>query len=68
LADEKAFIQLKHVTKRFGKLLVLSNLSLDIERGKCLTVIGASGTGKRSCPPHRRALRPLGKRVSTQRG
>jgi phospholipid/cholesterol/gamma-HCH transport system ATP-binding protein len=46
LADQKAFIQLKHVTKRFGKLLVLSDLSLDIERGKCLVVIGASGTGK----------------------
>jgi phospholipid/cholesterol/gamma-HCH transport system ATP-binding protein len=44
--DNRAFIQLKYVTKRFGKLLVLSNLSLDIERGKCLTVIGASGTGK----------------------
>jgi phospholipid/cholesterol/gamma-HCH transport system ATP-binding protein len=41
-----AFIQLRHVTKRFGKLLVLSDLSLDIEKGKCLVVIGASGTGK----------------------
>ena len=43
---DNPFIQLKHVTKRFGKLLVLSDLSLDIERGKCLVVIGASGTGK----------------------
>src|SRR5215470_2116632 len=41
-----ALIQLKHVTKRFGKLVVLNDLSLDIERGKCLVVIGASGTGK----------------------
>jgi len=39
-------IQLRHVSKRFGKLIVLSDLSLDIARGQCLVVIGASGTGK----------------------
>jgi phospholipid/cholesterol/gamma-HCH transport system ATP-binding protein len=43
---DKPLIQLKHVTKRFGKLLVLNDLSLDIEAGKCIVVIGASGTGK----------------------
>src|SRR5215213_1646422 len=41
-----SFIELKNVTKRFGKLLVLNNLTLSIETGKCLVVIGASGTGK----------------------
>jgi phospholipid/cholesterol/gamma-HCH transport system ATP-binding protein len=41
-----AFIELRHVTKRFGHLVVLNNLSLQIEKGKCLVVIGASGTGK----------------------
>ena len=41
-----ALIELKNITKRFGRLLVLNNLTLSIETGKCLTVIGASGTGK----------------------
>ena len=41
-----SFIELKNVSKRFGRLVVLHDLSLSIERGKCLVVIGASGTGK----------------------
>ena len=41
-----SFIELRHVSKRFGKLVVLSDLSLSVEKGKCLVVIGASGTGK----------------------
>src|SRR5437667_987565 len=41
-----SLIELKNITKRFGKLLVLNNLSLSIESGKCIVVIGASGTGK----------------------
>jgi phospholipid/cholesterol/gamma-HCH transport system ATP-binding protein len=41
-----SLIQLKHVYKRFGNLVVLHDLSLDIHAGQCLTVIGASGTGK----------------------
>ena len=41
-----SFIELKNVSKRFGSLIVLHNLSLSIEQGKCLVVIGASGTGK----------------------
>lgn len=39
-------IELKHVSKRFGRLIVLDDFSLKIEPGKCLVVIGASGTGK----------------------
>jgi phospholipid/cholesterol/gamma-HCH transport system ATP-binding protein len=42
----ETLIQLRHVTKRFGKLLVLNDLSLDIYKGESLVVIGASGTGK----------------------
>ena len=39
-------IQLKNVHKRFGPLVVLDGVTLDVEMGKCLVVIGASGTGK----------------------
>src|SRR6476661_9969922 len=39
-------IQLNHVSKAFGRLVVLDDLTLSIERGQSLVVIGASGTGK----------------------
>jgi len=41
-----ALIELKHLSKRFGHLEVLRDVSLSIEEGKCIVVIGASGTGK----------------------
>jgi len=39
-------IQLKNVSKRFGRLVVLDRLNLSIEAGESIVVIGASGTGK----------------------
>src|SRR5687768_239121 len=41
-----AFIELRKVSKRFGSLVVLNELTLMIEKGQSLVVIGASGTGK----------------------
>src|SRR6478736_2320215 len=41
-----SLIELRHVSKRFGHLEVLRDVSLSIEEGKCIVVIGASGTGK----------------------
>ena len=39
-------LELKNLHKSFGKLTVLSGVSLDIEQGKTLVVVGPSGTGK----------------------
>lgn len=39
-------IELRNVHKRFGRLVVLNGVSLAVEEGKSLVVIGASGTGK----------------------
>jgi phospholipid/cholesterol/gamma-HCH transport system ATP-binding protein len=39
-------IELKRVSKSFGRLVVLDGLDLSIESGQSLVVIGASGTGK----------------------
>lgn len=39
-------IRLVDVTKRFGKRLVLDNVSLEIKRGETLVIIGQSGIGK----------------------
>ena len=44
--EPQPLIELRDVSKRFGRLVVLDHLSLKIEAGKCLVVIGASGTGK----------------------
>jgi phospholipid/cholesterol/gamma-HCH transport system ATP-binding protein len=41
-----SLINLRHLSKRFGSLVVLRDVSLAIEEGKCVVVIGASGTGK----------------------
>ena len=41
-----ALIELKHLHKSFGRLVVLRDVSLSIQPGHVLVVIGASGTGK----------------------
>jgi phospholipid/cholesterol/gamma-HCH transport system ATP-binding protein len=39
-------IELRKVSKRFGRLIVLRDLSLAIEAGQSIVIIGASGSGK----------------------
>ncbi|MES1990160.1 MAG: ATP-binding cassette domain-containing protein [Pseudomonadota bacterium] len=39
-------IELRNVSKRFGSKVVLDNLSLTVQSGKSLIVIGGSGSGK----------------------
>jgi phospholipid/cholesterol/gamma-HCH transport system ATP-binding protein len=46
VGTKKTIIEFRNVHKRFGQLVVLNGVSLHIERGKCLVIIGASGTGK----------------------
>jgi phospholipid/cholesterol/gamma-HCH transport system ATP-binding protein len=41
-----SWIELKNVSKRFGRLIVLRHLDLNIEKGESIVIIGASGTGK----------------------
>ncbi|MDE2447180.1 MAG: ATP-binding cassette domain-containing protein [Alphaproteobacteria bacterium] len=41
-----AYIELRDVRKSFGDKQVLNGVSLTVERGKSLVVIGGSGTGK----------------------
>ncbi len=44
--SETPVISLKNVSKSFGKKHVLNGLSLDVQAGESLVVIGGSGTGK----------------------
>lgn len=39
-------IQVNQLTKRFGELLVLDNLTFDIDQGEFLCVVGPTGCGK----------------------
>lgn len=39
-------IHVENIVKRFGSLEVLHGVSLDVERGEILSIVGASGAGK----------------------
>jgi ABC-type Fe3+/spermidine/putrescine transport system ATPase subunit len=39
-------VRLEHVTKRFGDVVAVDDVSLDVEQGKFLTLLGPSGCGK----------------------
>jgi spermidine/putrescine transport system ATP-binding protein len=41
-----ADVRLEHVTKRFGDVVAVDNLSLEIERGSFFALLGPSGCGK----------------------
>lgn len=40
------FIRIRNVTRRFGDVVAVDDLSLDIERGELFCLLGASGCGK----------------------
>jgi osmoprotectant transport system ATP-binding protein len=39
-------IELQHLTKRYGDLIVVDRLSVQVERGELLVLLGGSGSGK----------------------
>lgn len=45
-AAEKPFISIRNVTKRFGDIAAVNNVSLDIYRGELFCLLGGSGCGK----------------------
>ena len=41
-----AFLEVKNITKRFGKTNVLKGVDFTLEKGQVLSIIGSSGSGK----------------------
>jgi iron(III) transport system ATP-binding protein len=41
-----AFIEVRNLFKRFGKVAAVNHINLDIEKGEMLTLLGPSGCGK----------------------
>lgn len=39
-------IQVEHLSKNFGELVVLKDITIDIKKGEVISIIGPSGTGK----------------------
>jgi len=41
-----SFVNLQHITKRFGNVIAVKDLTIDIEKGECFSMLGPSGCGK----------------------
>lgn len=46
MEGNKVKVQAKHLTKRFGDLLVLDDISFNVEQGEFLCIVGPTGCGK----------------------
>ena len=57
-----AFIDMLHIEKNYGPVVVLQDVSLSMERGEVVSIIGPSGSGKSTF------LRCLGQLESIQKG
>ena len=46
MSEKKTKVKVNHLTKKFGDLLVLNDMSFDVEDGDLLCVVGPTGCGK----------------------
>ncbi|HCJ58844.1 MAG TPA: putative 2-aminoethylphosphonate ABC transporter ATP-binding protein, partial [Clostridiaceae bacterium] len=41
-----SFFQIKNITKKYGELKVLNDISLSAKQGEFISILGESGSGK----------------------
>ncbi|MBO9452783.1 amino acid ABC transporter ATP-binding protein [Tropicibacter sp. R16_0] len=46
MTEQTHFVEIRHAQKSFGSLEVLKDISLNVERGQIVGIIGSSGSGK----------------------
>ena len=46
MADKKTMVHVENLKKNFGKLEVLKDISMEVEEGEVVAIIGPSGSGK----------------------
>ncbi|UWQ93731.1 amino acid ABC transporter ATP-binding protein (plasmid) [Aliisedimentitalea scapharcae] len=46
MTEQTAFVEIRHAQKSFGTLEVLKDISLSVDRGQIVGIIGSSGSGK----------------------
>lgn len=46
MSEREVKVQVSHMTKRFGELLVLDDVSFEVRKGEFLCVVGPTGCGK----------------------
>ena len=46
--NENYAIELKNITKQFGKVIANDKVSLSVKRGEILSILGENGSGKTS--------------------
>ena len=46
MSDKKVKVEVKNLTKAFGELLVLDDISFDVYDGEFLCIVGPTGCGK----------------------
>lgn len=52
MIDQNPIVQLRNVSKRYGKIRALDNVDLDIYPGKIIGLLGANGAGKSTLLRH----------------
>ena len=46
MGEKTAAIELKNITKTFGQVVANKNISLTVNRGEILSILGENGSGK----------------------
>ena len=57
MADADSIISIRNISKHFGPVKAVDDVSFDIRRGEFFSLLGPSGCGKTTLAAHARRLR-----------